>query len=611
MPLDWHRDPTFSASVPRSFWATVPYLDAERVGDHKVIWEVNRHQWVMWLAQDAFLRGDASMALQVTDLLRDWCAANPRSTGINWVSSLELAYRGIAWVQIARLLEGTESWRDAAPTVLASLRAQCLHVERHLSTWFSPNTHLTGEALGLMYVAVAFPQWRESARWLALGRQVLRSELTVQVRSDGTYFEQSTWYQGYTADIYLHYLLLEEWSGSGVPDDIRERVTRCVDALITATFDDGSIVRIGDEDGGRLLPVSTHSFSAFSDTVALSLALGLNVHPRPALSAAAAASDAPAWLGVASAASRSAEVVVPDMAPLGGTCQLHPDGGLARIDMGEWMVLSRFGPHGALTGAHAHADQQSVSVAFRGHPIAVDPGTAKYTTSIRDVLRGPASHNVATWYGGGSAEPAGPFGWQRRFDSRLMARWSEATLEAIDLRTEIVSTTQIPVAWRRMLAVTPRGVVVLDRVHGEEAGAAAPLSVHWILAPELSAVQEEQAIVLAHEPATPSVGLYWPAQQSASQLTTPFSPRYGETEPTTRVTLSGAGSNGCFWSLSVFSSSGSRPLIEADDVSRTWHVSWGDESIQVAELGGAGSEPEDLQLVWGDLPLLPQNTLSS
>jgi hypothetical protein len=39
-----------------------------------------------------------------------------------------------------------------------SLYAQGRHIESYLSTYFSPNTHLTGEALGLYYLGTCLPE---------------------------------------------------------------------------------------------------------------------------------------------------------------------------------------------------------------------------------------------------------------------------------------------------------------------------------------------------------------------------------------------------------------------------------------------------------------------
>ena len=76
--------------------------------------------------------------------------ANPTGVGINWASSLEVAYRLMSWCWVATLIRDapavTGSW---ALTLLAAVWAHAHHVRRYLSRSFSPNTHLTGEALGL------------------------------------------------------------------------------------------------------------------------------------------------------------------------------------------------------------------------------------------------------------------------------------------------------------------------------------------------------------------------------------------------------------------------------------------------------------------------------
>ena len=80
------------------------------------------------------------------------CDANPPGIGINWASSLEVAFRLISWCwtlllirDCARALEPLRARRAGAPC--GSTRRTS---RRYLSHYFSPNTHLTGEALGLL-----------------------------------------------------------------------------------------------------------------------------------------------------------------------------------------------------------------------------------------------------------------------------------------------------------------------------------------------------------------------------------------------------------------------------------------------------------------------------
>ena len=50
-------------------------------------------------------------------------------------------------------------------TLLASIHAHAAHIRKYLSYYFSPNTHLTGEALGLFYAGILFPELGSARRW--------------------------------------------------------------------------------------------------------------------------------------------------------------------------------------------------------------------------------------------------------------------------------------------------------------------------------------------------------------------------------------------------------------------------------------------------------------
>src|SRR6266511_5657169 len=81
-------------------------------------------------------------------------------------------------------------------------------LETYLSTYFSPNTHLTGEALGLFYIGLLLPEFRDAKRWCERGLQILISKLPRHVKPDGVYFEQSSYYHRYTTDFYTHLAVL-------------------------------------------------------------------------------------------------------------------------------------------------------------------------------------------------------------------------------------------------------------------------------------------------------------------------------------------------------------------------------------------------------------------
>src|SRR5438067_758196 len=52
--LRWRRDYVHGTESDPFYFRRIPYLDFKAVGDHKLIWELNRHQHLVLLAQ-AFL----------------------------------------------------------------------------------------------------------------------------------------------------------------------------------------------------------------------------------------------------------------------------------------------------------------------------------------------------------------------------------------------------------------------------------------------------------------------------------------------------------------------------------------------------------------------------
>src|SRR5262249_16861427 len=57
-PIDWHLDPVWKRRAPLMHWSRIDPLDAATVGDSKVVWELNRHQWIVQLAQAWALTAD-------------------------------------------------------------------------------------------------------------------------------------------------------------------------------------------------------------------------------------------------------------------------------------------------------------------------------------------------------------------------------------------------------------------------------------------------------------------------------------------------------------------------------------------------------------------------
>src|SRR5215813_10738339 len=155
-PIDWRLDPVSGKRAPVSHWSKLSPLNPLGGGDPKVVWELNRHAHLVTLGQAYWLTNDNRFAEGFVDQVSDWIDANPVGIGINWSSSLEVAFRSISWLWALSLCaDSREVTPEFFARMLKSLIAHGRHIEKYLSYYFSPNTHLTGEALGMFYLGLA------------------------------------------------------------------------------------------------------------------------------------------------------------------------------------------------------------------------------------------------------------------------------------------------------------------------------------------------------------------------------------------------------------------------------------------------------------------------
>jgi hypothetical protein len=414
VPIDWHFEPIAGKRIPLVHWSQLDYLDAEIAGDKKIIWELNRHQYFMTLGQAYLLTGDERYVQVFVNHLEAWMEANPPKLGINWASSLEVAFRSISWLWAFYFFKSSpsvakETFQRARKVLYLSAR----HLESYLSTYFSPNTHLTGEALGLFYLGTLLPEFKEAKRWQKLGSEILIEQLPVHVRADGVYFEQSSYYHRYTTDFYIHFLLLSRANNVVLPNDVEKYLLLLLDHLMYITRPDGTTPFFGDDDGGRWAMLAVRPANDFRGT----LAVGAVLFERGDYKFVAdGAAEELLWL-MGSEGLEKFDAI--DSKEPSQTSKAFPDGGYFVMRDG-WTSRSNYllfdcGPHGSLACGHAHADALSIEAAANGRTVLVDPGTFTYTGSreLRDWFRSAHAHNTITLDGKSSSVSNTAFSWKQ------------------------------------------------------------------------------------------------------------------------------------------------------------------------------------------------------
>jgi hypothetical protein len=412
-PLDWHLEPRSGKRTPPVHWSRIDFLDADVAGDKKITWELNRHQYFMTLGRAYWRTRDELYARTFVAHLSAWMDANPPQVGINWASNLEVAFRSIAWLWALYFFKDSQHLTPALFTrALKFLYLHGRHLETYLSTYFSPNTHLTGEALGLFYLGTLLPELRRAAHWRATGKRILLAQLDRHVRPDGVYFEQSSYYHRYTTDFYTHLYILAQANGESFAPLLQTKLTALLDHLMGIMRPDGTTPFFGDDDGGRLAMLDERAPNDFRAALSTGAALfGRSDYKF------LAAEPAEETLWLLGAAGLDAFDRLEARAPLSES-RAFPDGGYYVMRDG-WTRSSNYllidcGPHGADNCGHAHADALAFELAAQGRTLLVDPGTYTYTgaAAMRDYFRSAGAHNTLTVDGESSSLPAGPFRWK-------------------------------------------------------------------------------------------------------------------------------------------------------------------------------------------------------
>jgi hypothetical protein len=461
-PVNWHLEPIAGKSAPFVHWSRLNYLDADRFGDKKIIWELNRHQYFLTLGQAYWLTADEDYAETFVAHIDSWMTRNPPKLGINWASSLEVAFRSISWIWALHFFKNSAALtRQTVLRIYKFLYLNARHLETYPSTYFSPNTHLTGEALGLFYLGTMLPEFKESARWRNMGLRILLSQLSRHVQSDGVYFEQSSYYHRYTADFYLHLWILLGSPTSDVQDSLR----LLLDHLMYITRPDGTTPLFGDDDGGRLLKLDDRAANDFRSTLATGAAL-LGRSDYKFVSGGA--SQETLWLLGPAGLDRLDRIVARE--PAQRSVAFTTGGYYVMRDGWEKdsnYLLFDCGPHGTDNCGHAHADALSFELAMKGQTMLVDPGTCTYTGSseMRDWFRSTAAHNTLTIDGESSSVPAGPFSWKSIAGSACSSWISEPRFDFIEAAHDGFGRLPAPATHTRsILFIKDNYWVVRDRV---------------------------------------------------------------------------------------------------------------------------------------------------
>jgi hypothetical protein len=447
--IDWRKDYVAGISSEPNYFRLLPYLDFDRVGDHKVIWELNRHQHLVVLAQAWRLTGDARYKGELFAQVESWLRHNPIQRGINWASALEVAFRALSWTWVYHLTAAAMP-EDFRRRFLTELYRHGLHLDANLSVYFSPNTHLLGEAVALHALGALFPFFPGAHNWAKRGARILAEQMDAQVKADGSHFEQSSYYHIYALDFFLLHMLLHPVSSS-----YKTGLRRMAEYARSLLGPGWRIPLMGDDDGGRLF----HPFGIRAE------------FGRATMATCSVIFNEPLWLrDHADLLDQALWWMGPDVLTRRGSAgerrssRRYQNSGTVCMEHEDVQAIIDTGPFGWAGAGHSHSDTLSLVLRRCGEEILVDCGTYTYLSDPqwRNWFRSSAAHNTIRIDGRNQAEFAGPFRWTSKPDVECFAWRTSEQEDFLDAAVRYRGFTHR----RTVLFRKPDEFVITDEVSG-------------------------------------------------------------------------------------------------------------------------------------------------
>ncbi len=335
--------------------------------DIKVPWELSRLQQLPLLAQAYQREPHATYSKTFMFHVEHWRIHNPYLLGINWVCPMEVALRSISLV-IA--FDGfkhvddipSEFWQNYT----ALLYDHMVYLE-HNWEWYDGRTsnHYLSDLVGYLYLCWFFQSCADAHKKINWCVQEILRECSKQVFAEGTSYEGSTRYHVLVTELLYHVELLSAALHITLPQSFHQKLARMFNFIDWCTINEMDMITIGDHDGGKVT-----------------------------------------WPGLpqASAYTFNESRYIKEFNQFG----------LSILKTDTWHVSLRHHVYNnKQPSGHYHNDAGSITLAIRGIPVLVDPGSYVYTASgvWRNRFRSAAAHTVMSIVG---QEPV-------PFDERLFA----------------------------------------------------------------------------------------------------------------------------------------------------------------------------------------------
>ena len=429
---DWNRDPKTNSNIGQSFGLSIDFRHIAGGVDIKYLWELNRHIWLVPIAQAYAVAGDRGLLKLLRSLLNSWLDNCPYPLGANWSSPVEHGIRLINWSIVWHLIGGQNSvlFADAeGKTLLArwldSIYQHMRFASDNYSFYSSSDNHLIGEAAGIFVAAHTWDLWGESRAMRTRAKSILEAEILKQFSPDGVNLEQAICYHKFSLEFLLAARLCGMANGDDFSPAFQSRMCKAIEFLAAMMDCNGKPPAIGDSDDGKVFSfVGDGAASAYMAV----LRMGATLFPESAVPKKLM------LLGDVHHA-ESQWLVVPSCAVHKSTANVVGAPLESRFEKGGYVIVGNdlhtavefritidVGPLGYnRIAGHGHADALQVLLSVKGRDFLVDPGTYCYNAAphLRHYFRGTGAHNTVEIDGADQSIYGGSFLWLRDYETKV------------------------------------------------------------------------------------------------------------------------------------------------------------------------------------------------
>lgn len=427
--IDWHLDISTGKRFPL-FFAKDMEIRSGKYGSAKVVWEVNRLQFLLPLAiRYNVTKKKEDLSLWM-DLVESWVKANPYLKGVNWYSNIEVNIRLIVWQFCWQVLwqndslQNDQQFKSFCKNIwLPSIYEHCVYSFNNPSKYSSANNHLIAEYSGL-FVASCCWNFEEARKWKLYAKEGLEKEMVSQHSNTGINKEEAAEYIQFITDFFLIAYAVGTKAGVSFSENYTKHLFK-ISEYIANLLDAGKNYRkYGDEDDGKVLVLSCDPYFDNFSSILVSAAVIFNEKKFKSISQQF---DLKNWILWSEQGFDKFERIPLEAFERNSAFYKEEGHFIFRKTDGklnkEIYLHFNAAPLGYLSiAAHGHSDSLSIALHIDGNPIIVDTGTYTYYTEKewRNYFIGTLAHNTISIDQLNQAKQGGPMMWLRHYNTQVL-----------------------------------------------------------------------------------------------------------------------------------------------------------------------------------------------